>query len=128
MDAARGRLVEGFWTQHHLARSAARSDRLAADEWWWAYAAVDEEMTHPTESALDLLDDLLRAPSADIGAVGCGPLEDLLVEHGATYADKVATRARQDPVWREAVGAVWLDLPLAECFAPLVPFLQSGPK
>jgi hypothetical protein len=83
-------------------------------------------MDQADDSALDLLDDLIRAPGADVGHVGASPLENLLAEHGSVVADRVADRARRDPLWREAVGGVWLDAPVAAALPALAPFLPDA--
>lgn len=41
--------------------------------------------------------------------VGAGPLEDLLHEHGAELVGEVERRARRNPLFRQALGAVWLE-------------------
>jgi uncharacterized protein DUF6869 len=43
------------------------------------------------------------------GILAAGPLEDLLASHGAHVVDRVVTRARQDPRFREVLRGVWLD-------------------
>jgi hypothetical protein len=125
VDAARARLVDGYWTAARLATSGIRSERLTAKEWRWAVDEVDAAMEQPGDSALDLLDDLMRAPGADPGYVGASALENLLTEHGPVIADRVADRARRDPLWREAVGGVWLDSKLAKSLHALAPFLPD---
>lgn len=57
--------------------------------------------------------------------MGSGPLEDLLSEHGSMIVDRVADRARQDPLWRLAVGSCWLDASLAASLTSLEPFLPG---
>ena len=123
MDDARSRLVDGYWTFMRLASSPNRPDRVAADDWLWAFDEVGEATGRPDDSALDLLDDLLHSPDADPVAVGSGPLEDLLSEHGSMIAGRVADRARQDPLWRLAVGSCWLEASLAASLSRLEPFL-----
>jgi hypothetical protein len=127
MDPARARLVDGYWSAHRLRRSSVRSERLAADGWQWAVDDVDAAMGQPDDSALQLLDDLMCAPDADVGYLGAGPLEDLLAVHGVAVADQVADRARKDPLWRLAVGAVWLDSRLVATMPGLALFLPSQP-
>jgi hypothetical protein len=119
-------LVEGYWLSHRLATSTDRLERLAAEQWSWAVGEVDAAMDRGDDSALDLLDDLLHAPDADPGYLGASPLENLLIEHGAAVADQVADRARRDPLWREAVGGVWLDSSVAEALPALAPFLPAA--
>ena len=126
VDSTRAKLVDGYWTAHRLAMSSVRSDRLAAQDWRWAVDEVGSAMEQPDAAALDLLDDLMRAPEADLGYLGASPLEDLLTEHGSVIADQVADRARRDPLWRAAVGGVWLDSAVAQALPALAPFLPGS--
>ena len=102
-------LVAAYWRYARLAGSADRADRLAASEWDWAKARVDEAVAAANPSTLDLLDALLRSEDGTPERVGVGPLEDLLTEHGADVAMAVAERADADPLWRRAVAACRLD-------------------
>jgi hypothetical protein len=43
----------------------------------------------------------------DLGRVGAGPLEDLLVSHGAALVDEVDDLARRNPRFAEAMSGVW---------------------
>jgi hypothetical protein len=48
-------------------------------------------------------------PTGDDGlTVGCGPLEDLLRDHGDTVAADVDDHARRSPAFARALSHVWL--------------------
>jgi hypothetical protein len=99
-------LVAAYWRNHALS-SGDRQQRLAAADDFWAWEAVSDAMGRP--DSLTLLDALLAAPAADPCAIGAGPLEDLLSEHGLAWDTAVADRCRTSPLWRAAVACVWLD-------------------
>jgi hypothetical protein len=42
-----------------------------------------------------------------LGNLAAGPLEDLLVDHGPEFIDRVEILARQDRQFRRLLGAVW---------------------
>jgi hypothetical protein len=83
-------------------------------------------MKQADDSARDLLDDLIRARDVDPGYVGASPLENLLTEHETLVADRVADRARRNPLWREAVGGVWLERRWPRLFLPWRPSSQPA--
>jgi hypothetical protein len=43
----------------------------------------------------------------DLARVGAGPLEDLLVRHGASLVDELDDMARRDSRFAQALGGVW---------------------
>ena len=120
-DAAE--LVTAFWLHARMSGSEVREERLAAVEWEWANAEVAGAVAAADDSALELLDALLRSKDGTPEEVGVGPLEDLLAEHGPQVAQAVADRARVDPLWRRAVAACWLDQDEASRLPPLEPFI-----
>lgn len=101
-------LVAAFWREHRLALGQ-RADRLQVERESWAADAVGDVIAGAPADAVALLEDLLLADDADVAFLGAGPLEDLLVEHGAAVANTVAARCTESAVWREAVSCVWLD-------------------
>lgn len=120
-------LVAAFWLHARMSSSEVREERLAAVEWEWAGAEVADVVGAADDSALDLLDALLRSKDGTPEEVGVGPLEDLLTEHGPQVAQAVADRARVDPLWRRAVAACWLDQDEASRLPALEPFIgQDG--
>lgn len=89
-------LVTAYWHLHQLSHGS-RADRMAAEDLLWASLEVaDSVRTAPLPQVLDLLEDLLTAPSADAAYVGAGPLETLLNQR--PEADHlVADRCRHSP-------------------------------
>lgn len=51
---------------------------------------------------------LERQPSEwALGMLAAGPIEDLVSECGRIFIDRIETRARRDPLFREALHGVW---------------------
>ena len=102
-------LAIAYWREHRLA-SGNREERLQANV-AQASGDVGDRVSDDPSSALLLLDALLAADEADLVYAGCGPIEDLLYQHGPLVAEAVAQRCRQDERWRKAVASVWLSGP-----------------
>jgi hypothetical protein len=82
---------------------------LAEAEHDWAPDEVRRAVDEGDSDLIELVDKLLHFPGADLAYVAEGPLEDMLAEHPDRYAETVAERCRRDPVWHQALQAVWLD-------------------
>lgn len=76
-----------------------------------AAVQVDDQMEAGGRDALDLLAELIEAaPDGDDGVtVGTGPLEYLLHSHGDSLVEDVLRLSRISPMWRQALGNVWLE-------------------
>ena len=70
---------------------------------------LDRLIDERPEQAWPLVTELIeRAPTDDsLGYVGAGPLEDLVQQHGAVFADRIVERAQLDSRWRSALRQVW---------------------
>lgn len=102
-------LVQAYWKYHSL-HAGGRQDRLAADEWFWAWELVQETIQRDPSEALEIVVALVETASneADLDYVGAGPLEDLVRERGEVLIDQLDMLARRDPRFRRAVNAMWL--------------------
>ena len=118
-----GALAIAYWREHRLA-SGNREERLQANE-AQASGDVGDRISDDPLSALVLMDALLAADEADPVYAGCGPIEDLLCQHGPLVADAVAQRCRQNERWRKAVASVWLSGPERAAIPALHLFLPS---
>jgi hypothetical protein len=66
-------------------------------------------LDHPEDAWPLLLRMIARAPDERLGALGAGPLETLLAEHGASFGARAVEQARRDPRLRACLSAAWLD-------------------
>ena len=107
--------AQGWW----LYRSMSKGDRgervelehaesSRAREAWRAYEVVQETVGEGGNDAIRLILALLAAaPRGEgTGAVGSGPLEDLIHDHGDDLVDAVERAARQSPEFAHALGSV----------------------
>ena len=122
MPSDNAALVAAYWREFRLLRGP-REDRLLLESEGYATGEVDEIVSGDPFAALTFLDALLAADDADLYYFAAGPLEELLVAHGARVAQAVADRCARSQEWREAVGAVWLDDQEWAALKPLRPLL-----
>lgn len=109
-------MIGTWWRHAALAHSEVRADRLASDDLWWAWEAVDEVVDVGGVAAVDLVAALVEgAPGEnedqEMAYLGAGPLENLLVEHGGdpeVFA-AVMERSRRSASFRLALECVWLE-------------------
>jgi hypothetical protein len=101
VDAERSDLVRAYW-RHRDLRRGTRAERLEADDYFWAWEAVDEAAREADDGVLDLL----HAEHADVGYVAAGPIEDLLNYHAERFANAVAEHCRRDAAWSTALASV----------------------
>jgi hypothetical protein len=87
-----------------------RADRLASEEWFWAWEEVDEAMTREPAAAVALVAALVdAAPTLDDCAyIGAGPLEDLLNYQAEAVVDAVDDESRRNERFRRALAAVYI--------------------
>lgn len=103
-------IVKAYWEHYDAARSANRGKRLEADRTFWAWEAVDHEVSVPSERIFELLLALARAAKDDeaLAYLGAGPIEDLITRHGSQLLDGIDQWARRDPAFRKALSDVWI--------------------
>lgn len=102
-------LVEAYWNHHRLAHSSKRPERLASQEWQWAWDAVHDAVGRRDPELLRLIMPLADAVAGDEAALevlGAGLFEDLLVGEGFGV-DELAAAARQNANVRRSIRAVW---------------------
>lgn len=102
-------LPQAYWRHHQLFTSERRADRLAADDWFWAWQAVADRVHDRGTEALPLLVLLADAAPDDdaVGSLGAGPIEDLV---GDETLDEIEAMASRHPRFRLALRSVWHDL------------------
>ena len=75
----------------------------------WAYEEVVRRTEEDPESVWQFLDHLSQQQLSDVemARIAAGPLEDLLVEHGSNFIDRVETLAKSRPRFAQLLGGVW---------------------
>ena len=102
-DANRNLAEAWIKLQHTPQKSDAR------DELWWAWEQLDELCRTEPEKACDVVQQIIAQDQSDqiLSNVGAGPIEDLLVHHGARIIDRVESCARSNPAFKRMLGIVW---------------------
>jgi len=102
-DANRNLAEAWIKLQYLLRKSDAR------DELWWAWEQLDELCWTEPERAWDVIQEIIAQDQSDqiLADVGAGPIEDLLVHHGARIIDRVELCARSNSAFTRMLGVVW---------------------
>jgi hypothetical protein len=115
MDLASGGDLVPAWWDYVRRSQGSRAERKALSlgdpsDAVSAYDAVARVVESGGQEAVELLVALNdAAPAGDDGVtVGCGPLEDLLHEHGDSVATTVNDHALSSPSFARALSHVWL--------------------
>jgi len=71
--------------------------------------ALDELRCRDPQTALDLVFEAVRRSEDDatLAYIAAGPLEDLIVDHGDRFIDRIDLEASQEPRFRRALRGVW---------------------
>jgi hypothetical protein len=109
-------LIDAWW-QYQRLTTGTRPERLAADDWSWAWEEVTAMINDKDERVVEFLVSLAESAQSpeDLQIVGAGPIEDLLSEHGKWLAttegsamlDQLADNSRTSKKFRQALGSVW---------------------
>ena len=85
---------------------------FAYEETFWAWSKVSDIVEQDAERGWELVCELVQQADNDdqLGAIGAGPLEDLLRKHGQAVVDRVEGEARRNTHFRMALGCAWLSL------------------
>ena len=77
--------------------------------YFWAFVKLYDLVRDEPEHAWRTIEEILRMDSCDamLAYVAAGPVEDLLVHHGAEFIERVEEQAGRDPIFRKMLGAVW---------------------
>jgi hypothetical protein len=118
-------LSAAYWRHHQLSQGN-RQERLASEEFFWAWDAVSTATWESPEESLEMIDAILHHPDADPVLVGAGPVEDLLSD-APHVVEEIARRCRTDALWREAVGHAIIDDPIPESIIPYAMRPHSEP-
>lgn len=85
------------------------SDSPQRGEWFWSYRQLDDLVEKNPQLAWKAILDILSIDRSDriMNSLAAGPLEDLLVRHGADFIDKVELEAQRSIFFRSLLGGVW---------------------
>src|SRR5204863_5932631 len=93
-----------------VAKVYLRHHRTDNDSDFWAFEVATHYVFEDPERAGEVLLELVRhADWEDLGYVGAGILENLCVERGAQFIDRIEAQARGDQIFLAALEIVWLD-------------------
>jgi hypothetical protein len=110
-------MVRGWWLframaggEHEDRVELERGESVRAQRAWRAFAEVQSILRQGGEDAVGLILGLLDAATghAEV-AVGPGPLEDLISEHGDNLVDLIDRTARQRPDFAASLQSVSLE-------------------
>lgn len=93
----------------YIAFAHAAEDSAEYEANFWAFERfADLCLEQPDEAWHAILDVLSHDPNPRvIGMLAAGPMEELLVHHGAVIIDRVEERARNDRLVATLLGGVW---------------------
>src|SRR5579864_5533744 len=74
-----------------------------------AFGILYDFVQSDPEKAWRIIQILWRLDSSDemLANIAAGPVEDILAKHGPKFIDRVETVARQEPIFKKMLGAVW---------------------
>jgi hypothetical protein len=86
-----------------------RAPKQERDDLFWAFETLDALLDGDPESAWRVIDLIWRRDQSDfmLAHLAAGPVEDMLVRHGAAFIERIYETARKEPVFRKMLGAVW---------------------
>jgi hypothetical protein len=111
------------WIEHHR-REVVRykhnvfREHKGHDE-FWAWEEMDRLCRSEPELCWQLILEILETPHHEsVGtALAAGPLEDLIAKHGATFIERIESRAKTDPKFKDLLGGVWQNATPKELWA-----------
>jgi hypothetical protein len=97
-------IADAWIKLHHLPEESEDRERN-----FWAFMRLSELIRDDPEAAWSVIGKMLERDTSDVilSNVGAGPLEDLLVAHGARFIDRIEKRAEGDTTFKKVLGTVW---------------------
>jgi hypothetical protein len=79
------------------------------DELFWSFEKLFQASQSNPDLCWKLILAVLQADQSDcvLAQLAAGPVEELLIHHGAEMIDRVEERARVDSVFRSMLGGIW---------------------
>lgn len=80
-----------------------------SDDMFWVFNRFIDLIRDEPETAWILIKKILKTDSSlkMIADLSAGPLEDLLVDHGDKFIDRVEEEAKKNPDFAKLLGGVW---------------------
>lgn len=84
---------------------------LGYDRHSWAVDELIDLAFHRPNMLWDLILRILQIDRSKeiVAAIGAGPLEDLMVQHGETFIDRIEQLAAVSPIFKEAMRHAWIE-------------------
>ena len=103
--------IEAYWTYWRYRWSGVPEERNSSDGYFWAWEAVEEVIDNADPRTVSLIVALANAAPNDLALayLGAGPLESLLNEHAAKFADEIDEAARTHEGFCKALRCAWYD-------------------
>lgn len=97
-------LAEAWIKFHYLSRSEKNKSDLFS-----AWLQLENLVEDDPETAWEVIQQLYALDQTDrmLANIAAGPVENLLCSHGSSFIERIERLARQDPVVRKMLGAVW---------------------
>jgi hypothetical protein len=97
-------IADAWIRLHHLLEESEERERN-----FWAFMRLSELIRGDPEAAWSVIEKMLERDTSDVilSNVGAGPLENLLVAHGASFIDRIEKRAESDMTFKKVLGTVW---------------------
>lgn len=99
------------WIENCVAAIDCGVDSKEADRTFWAYSELDRLCSDDPNRALDIVQLIASKRPADrvLCNLAAGPLEDLLVRHGATLIDRIEKLAQAESPLSIVIPGVWTE-------------------
>jgi hypothetical protein len=95
---------------HDWASVWLRHSREHRDEDFWAWDELFSSVLDDPERAWPVILALVQLGSdGELGTVGAGPIEDLVVKHGRAFIDRIEAEAAGNDRFRKALATIWLN-------------------
>jgi len=84
-------------------------DPQERQENFWAFNKLADLCYNDPESCWKVIHLIRQLDGSDIilANLAAGPLEDLLVQHGSNFIDRIEALAKHDQQFKKLLGAVW---------------------
>lgn len=84
---------------------------LGYDRHSWAVEELVDLAFHQPNALWELILRILEMDRSEtiLAAIGAGPLEDLMVQHGGAFIDKVERLAAKSPAFKAAMKHAWFE-------------------